>query len=284
MKIKRRCLNCGKEFFTKSSLVKSGKRGKYCSRKCFFEHHRGNKVYNWKGGKIKKICKNCGKEFGIKPCQEKYGEGKYCSFNCRVEYKRKIKLQNIKEKEERKKLREEKRILKEKIKKEKRIKKFLLKMIEIEKKLKKHNKDIELKIVKCDNCGKEIQISSYKFKTHRRHFCNSKCYAKWKKKNSIGKLNNNWKGGVKSSENDKIRRSDEYKIWIKNVLKKDGYKCLICDNKKNLQIHHIIPLSELIKKKEKSEYFNVMNGTTVCYKCHSLLHNRPIRNIQRRPF
>jgi len=58
-KVKRKCINCGKEFYALPTEIKRGG-GKYCCRKCFYEKGCGNKTHrfgriapNWKGGKSK---------------------------------------------------------------------------------------------------------------------------------------------------------------------------------------------------------------------------------------
>lgn len=53
------------------------------------------------------------------------------------------------------------------------------------------------------------------------------------------------------------------------ILKRDGYKCVICKTDKQLRVHHLIPLS----KGGKNEPQNLI---TVCSNCHKYLHpNNP---------
>ena len=42
-----------------------------------------------------------------------------------------------------------------------------------------------------------------------------------------GSKNPNWKGGV-TKENEKQRKSIEYKLWRKAVYERDNYTCVIC--------------------------------------------------------
>lgn len=94
-KIDRICLFCGKEFKTQPNRIKSG-RGKYCSKKCFYESARGRKRSLefkqkrsktflgsgnpcWRGGKIERKCEICGESFLIFPGSKQ----KYCSNKCR---------------------------------------------------------------------------------------------------------------------------------------------------------------------------------------------------------
>ena len=38
------------------------------------------------------------------------------------------------------------------------------------------------------------------------------------------------------------RSSKEVREWRKRVLKRDGYKCVRCGSKENIQAHHIVEL------------------------------------------
>ncbi len=72
MKIKRKCILCGKLFNALPSLVKKGY-AKYCSRKCQFKGQIKGK-YN--------KCKVCGKKYFAVWARIKKGKVKYCSMEC----------------------------------------------------------------------------------------------------------------------------------------------------------------------------------------------------------
>jgi len=44
----------------------------------------------------------------------------------------------------------------------------------------------------CDNCGKKIERNKYEIETCERHFCNRKCYGKWRSQNRICANHPNW--------------------------------------------------------------------------------------------
>jgi 5-methylcytosine-specific restriction endonuclease McrA len=83
MKIKVKCQQCGKEFKVIQSRIKDS-RGKFCSKKCFYEYQRRNRV--------KKQCIQCGKIFETIPSRIKVGKGIFCSKTC----KNKWRSENIK--------------------------------------------------------------------------------------------------------------------------------------------------------------------------------------------
>ncbi|OGT23775.1 MAG: hypothetical protein A2W47_04305 [Gammaproteobacteria bacterium RIFCSPHIGHO2_12_38_15] len=106
----------------------------------------------------------------------------------------------------------------------------------------------------CKKCNKEL-------KNRKSKLC-FPCY----KKEAIGELSANWKGGI-APVNYKIRQSLEYQIWRKEVYAKDKYKCRLCNKKKQLVAHHIKLFSEFPELR-----FSVDNGITLCRSHHAKIH------------
>lgn len=99
-----------------------------------------------------------------------------------------------------------------------------------------------------------------------------------------GEKASNWQGGI-TSLSKSIRNSEKYEMWRLRCLLRDSFKCISCGSINRLHVHHIVYLSEIIKKnkiKNKKqaetckELWNLDNGITVCNKCHSTIHNRYI--------
>lgn|SRR3990167_7727710 len=85
----------------------------------------------------------------------------------------------------------------------------------------------------------------------------------FKKGQMSGKNNINWKGGI-TPLNHKIRNSQEYRQWHKEILKKDGYRCFDCGKKGgDLEVDHIYSFA-----KYPSLRFEILNGQTLCRFCH----------------
>lgn len=78
-----------------------------------------------------------------------------------------------------------------------------------------------------------------------------------------GQKSHLWRGGI-SAENERIRKSMEYREWRKQVFERDNYTCQECSYTGNeLHPHHIKSFSEYPKSR-----FTIDNGITLCKKCH----------------
>jgi hypothetical protein len=77
----------------------------------------------------------------------------------------------------------------------------------------------------------------------------------------------NWKGGI-TSEHQKIRDSEEYKVWRLEVFQRDNWKCKKCNKSGYLEAHHIENFNTNIELRTV-----VSNGITFCYDCHKLFHH-----------
>ncbi len=54
-----------------------------------------------------------------------------------------------------------------------------------------------------------------------------------------------WKG---TGDFSKLCRSNLRTIWVQPILERDNFKCLVCGNTKELHVHHIYPLRDIITK------------------------------------
>lgn len=214
-----------------------------------------------------KICIECQQIFFYKNNYKKYCE------KCR-----KLKIKYAKEKWERKNIGchhqfylKHKEIIKEKARKYYRNHKTKLNQ---EKKIWwLENRELLLHKRKCKNCydcNKSIHSISLRclnchLKIARQH--------EWKKlsENHKKKLSashqkipfENWKGFSTSNET-RIRLSQEFKKWREYIYQRDNYtcqECYICGG--ILHSHHIYPFSKYPKLR-----FDVDNGITLCKQCH----------------
>lgn len=75
------------------------------------------------------------------------------------------------------------------------------------------------------------------------------------------------KRSYKTNENERLRKSTQYKQWREEVFERDKYTCQQCGEKRNLHPHHIKPFAT-----HKEHRFNVNNGKTLCRRCHGKMH------------
>lgn len=72
-----------------------------------------------------------------------------------------------------------------------------------------------------------------------------------------------WRGGV-STENEKVRKSAEYKQWRQLVFYRDDFTCQICKEKGgNLHADHIKTFAYHPELR-----LDISNGRTLCVDCH----------------
>ncbi len=102
----------------------------------------------------------------------------------------------------------------------------------------------------CLDC--EAQVS------HRRHIRCKDCDILRNK----GENHGAWRGGLTALSN-RIRSSKQYKDWRVRVKARDGYMCVWCGSKEELQADHIKSFNHFPELR-----FDIDNGRTLCFPCH----------------
>lgn len=73
----------------------------------------------------------------------------------------------------------------------------------------------------------------------------------------------NWRGGI-NPINHQIRHSLPYRTWRAHVFRRDDYTCQSCGSRGGkLEADHELPFSEF-----PALHFEILNGRTLCQKCH----------------
>ena len=127
----------------------------------------------------------------------------------------------------------------------------------------------ELIEVSCDCCNKKITIKNQTFNLHNhegKYYCNG-C--------ANGVLNSGenskvWKKEKTQEEREDQRNYPEYYNFIKSVLARDNYTCVVCNKKGtgDLQVHHLDGYNWCKEKRTEQS-----NGVTLCEKCHKTFHS-----------
>lgn len=82
-----------------------------------------------------------------------------------------------------------------------------------------------------------------------------------------GEKSGRWKGGV-TSENQRMRRGLDYRLWRKAIFERDNFSCQKCkESGGDLTAHHINNFSEFPELR-----FSIENGIALCRKCHRAFH------------
>jgi len=83
-----------------------------------------------------------------------------------------------------------------------------------------------------------------------------------------------WRGGI-STENEKFRRSADYRIWREAVFKRDDYTCILCGIRGGqLNADHIKPFAFYPELR-----LAIDNGRTLCIICHRRTETWGKRNL-----
>ena len=106
--------------------------------------------------------------------------------------------------------------------------------------------------------------------TGKKGLCLNTGKTHFKKGQTIGDKNNNWKGGI-TSINHALRTSLDFKLWREAVFKRDKYTCVKCGVRNGngkrvvLNADHIKRFADFPKLR-----FDINNGQTLCKECHLL--------------
>lgn len=109
----------------------------------------------------------------------------------------------------------------------------------------------------CILCDKDFKAYPSDKKYNRANFCGRECKVKWLRGENHFRFKN------ASSENEKIRKSAEYRKWRTAVFIRDNRQCIWCSSRKNIEADHIKPFSLFPELA-----LDLSNGRTLCHKCH----------------
>lgn len=130
---------------------------------------------------------------------------------------------------------------------------------------------LSLKVtVMCKGCGNTFSKSPSHVTGDRGtgQYCSTQCAYRNKKR---GDQAANWQGG-KVQGNDRIRKSPEYRSFVRSILERDKFTCQTCLKVGgHLHGHHIKPFALFPDVRMDPE-----NVQALCLPCHSKVHGRPM--------
>jgi len=125
----------------------------------------------------------------------------------------------------------------------------------------------------CTQCKKKIKLSPWQVKRGATfgHFCNSRCYGKWRTSNLAGDNSPNWKGGHTMDYG-----GSNWKSQRRKARERDNHTCQKCGVTKQphgykMDVHHKVPYDMFDDPRMANDLKNLV---TVCRPCHVKLHGK----------
>lgn len=114
----------------------------------------------------------------------------------------------------------------------------------------------------CENCGEEYTTLPYRESVSR--FCSNECFYEY----NSGERNPAWNPDLTDEDRIIGRNYPEYKEYIKAVMDRDNYTCVVCERYgDNIEVHHMFDYASYPQYRTVLEY-----GVTVCYQDHRDFH------------
>ncbi len=134
-------------------------------------------------------------------------------------------------------------------------------------------------IINCKQCGTEKRLAPNEVRDGRK-FCSALCYSTW----HCGTNSPVYKGeNAVSRFRNRIWQLPEYRQWRLSILKRDGYRCVLCSSKHTkeapLEVDHIKRFLYIANQHELrtpedarkcAELWDIKNGRTLCRPCHRI--------------
>lgn len=118
-------------------------------------------------------------------------------------------------------------------------------------------------LVKCVVCGKEIYRTDKRLEIRPNPTCSSECANEIKRRVNIDP----W---VTDEDRQRTRKVPERRDFLKSVLDRDEYKCVICGkHDSDLAVHHLNGYNWDVGNR-----CNPDNGVTLCKPCHKDFHKK----------
>jgi len=132
----------------------------------------------------------------------------------------------------------------------------------------------------CD-CGNFIDVSTGHLQSGNTQSCG--CYKKELNTERSGLNHPNWMGGI-TPISKAVRVCTRYEEWRTSIFQRDNFICTHCGTRGGkLVAHHIIRFSKIMRENhittleealQCEALWNVLNGMSLCKKCHKKEHAR----------
>lgn len=126
----------------------------------------------------------------------------------------------------------------------------------------------------CEICGKKLRVlnSLLEIRPNSGRFCSKECLDKGNALRMQGAGNPNWQGGICPYYGPNWPQTSA------KIMKRDGYKCKICNSPKTIEVHHLIPIRKFVDPITNITDYETANQDnnliTVCRGCHIKIEPR----------
>ena len=123
----------------------------------------------------------------------------------------------------------------------------------------------------CEICGKERNSKLSDYNKGKHHYCGAICQGIGQTMFYSGENSKCWNPSLSKEEREERRAIEGYTQWIKEVFKRDNYKCVYCGVSVGGQLnaHHLNGFKWDIENR-----LNVDNGVTLCSEHHKDYHSK----------
>lgn len=254
-KIEVNCKHCGNSVLRFPSQVHGTI---FCSRQCRSDYMRAHNTVTFK-------CDLCGKEKTIRKANYKEEGNHFCSRECKDSWQ----INGLAGERNPFHGKSHSRLTKQLISDTKKKAELIGE--------KAHN--YSKQVVQCAQCGADIELTPYLIERSVNNFCSNTCHGAWKSNNLVGENSPTWNPLLTDEDREIKRKYPEYYAFMKEVLVRDGYACIICDFHSKwgagLNVHHLNGYSWDIENRT-----NPSNAVTLCKDCHVDFHkNYGYRNV-----
>lgn len=125
--------------------------------------------------------------------------------------------------------------------------------------------------VQCDNCEmiKDVIYQGYLNCLHDdgKYYCLQCASRLFNGGVNSYRWNPNLTDKQREANKSRVNSVEGYEEFSRIVKQRDGFKCILCGSKKDLQVHHLNSFSS-----DEANQINPLNGVTLCKDCHEGFH------------
>ena len=113
-------------------------------------------------------------------------------------------------------------------------------------------------ILSCDHCNIAFERPTFTVASNKRVFCSVKC------------------SEARYALENPTRYGGTYSAWRKKIVERDNGKCLKCNSKDKLELHHFKKVTSFVNPNDAHYHENLI---LVCHSCHQEIEDIDIKDL-----